>query len=395
MGVATIDTENLKRQADCRDILGARVELRNETAGGRELSGPCPKCGGEDRCHVTAAWFFCRECHEKRGDAIELVQWLGLAHDFRSACDYLGGPVMAAMATTVKRSPDSRNSTENSKWNSPWWQQAARSELTQAQRTLCEASVGEPGRDYLIERGIMRDTWRNWGLGYKPDVWDPKLAEHLQKTGVSPDAWPSMGYGVAEYKGSLYATRPAIVIPWQRDKITALKYRFLTVPAGGMRYSSKSGSEFIAFGLGLAGDHYGTLWLCEGELNAIALWQTMTFYFWSNGVRVNWDVLSFGGEGRAAALHDVLAQRTKKYLEVIVWADNEDKAAEAMRAIPGAKGLRSPKHEGHKLDASELGRRGLLGEFVATAEARFDADHAHLAWLQRELPELSGGTNGV
>ena len=68
-------------------------------------ASPCPNCGGTDRLHVTEGWAFCRECHPKRMDAIAVVQWLGLAHDFRGACDYLNGGAMTPAGPVARRTP--------------------------------------------------------------------------------------------------------------------------------------------------------------------------------------------------------------------------------------------------------------------------------------------------
>lgn len=349
MTTATLDTERIKNGVDLRALLGGRVELHNETTAGREQSGPCPKCGGADRLHVTAEWFFCRACHPKRGDAIEAVQWLGLAFDFRGACEYLGGP-LPLPATPPKQAPAVKPSA--ARWQDPAWQAAARAELGHAQALLA-APAGEPGRAYLSGRGILQATWDAWGLGYTSAAWDLKLR----------------------------AARPAIVIPWQRERITALKYRFLTVPTGGMRYTARAGGECLAFGLGLAGTHYATLWLCEGEVNCLAIWQALTFY--GGQSRVNWDVLSFGAEGKADS--GIVVDLARRYQHVIIWADNPARAAEAIAAVPGAQGLRSAEHDGVKLDAAELARLGLLGEFLTTAAERFDADPAYLARVRAAI----------
>ena len=348
--MTVIDTERLNESVDLRAMFGARVELKNETSGGREQSGPCPKCGGNDRLHVTQSWAFCRECHPKRMDAIAAVQWLGLAHDFRGACDYLNGGAMTPAGPVARRTPEEKPKAPG--WQAPTWQSDARAILAKAQKDLA-GPAGEAAREYLLGRGILRETWEAWGLGYTAEAWDRQLD----------------------------ARRPAIVIPWQRDRITALKYRFLTVPAGGMRYTSKGGGECLAFGLGLAGQHYATLWLLEGEINALAAWQSLKLYGLRN--RVNWDVLSYGAEGKAVS--KLIIDLARKYQRVIVWADKPSIAAEAMGAIPGAFGLRSPERDGRKLDAAELARLGLLGEFMETAEGRFDADPAYLARIRAEL----------
>ena len=69
-----IDTQQLIQGINLIKLAACYTELHNEST--KEFSGPCPKCGGHDRFHVTANWFFCRQCHEKRGDAIEYMRWL-------------------------------------------------------------------------------------------------------------------------------------------------------------------------------------------------------------------------------------------------------------------------------------------------------------------------------
>jgi hypothetical protein len=323
----------------------------------------------------------CRQCHPKRGDAIEFVQWLGLAADFRAACEYLAGPALIPdPGPAVKRTPTAKRAPAGS-WQDATWQADARAILSKAQAAL-EGAEGEEGRAYLAARALTPATWRAWGLGYTPAAWDRPLAEHLLRQGVDPKTWPNVGYGVAKNRaGDLYATRAAIVIPWQRDKITALKYRFLSVPDGGLRYSSKGGGQCLAFGLGLAGEHWATLWLLEGELNALALWQAL-----HDGRRVNFDVVSFGSEGSATSA--AVTAWAARYQQVIVWADNPDKATSAMAAIPGAFGLRSPQHDGHKLDANDLLRLGKLADFARMANDRFDSEPAYVARIRASFDAL-------
>jgi hypothetical protein len=349
-----IDTEALKERVDLRDLAGQLVILRKESTA--ELSGPCPKCGGTDRFHVKADMFFCRQCYPlengKPHDAIAFVQWAGLVTDFRAACDYLGGGALHPSVPMARRAPDAKPKADG--WQDPKWQRDAWAILARAQATL-EATESPEGRDYLTKRGILPATWRAWGLGFTLQAWDPALK----------------------------AERPAIVIPWQGDRITALKYRFLTVPDRGLRYTSKKGGTCIAFGLQMAEEHWSTLWLLEGELNALSLWQTLR-----RTSCVNFDVVSFGAEGNA--LNSVVRSWAGKYRQVIVWADDPDKAAAAMRAIPGAFGLRSPEVDGRKLDANELLKLGGLADFTRAAWQRFDQDPAYISRLQAEIEAALG-----
>jgi hypothetical protein len=57
---------------------------------GKELSGPCPKCGGADRFAVNTAKgvFLCRQCDPKGGDVIALYQFVHDC-DFKEAVEQL------------------------------------------------------------------------------------------------------------------------------------------------------------------------------------------------------------------------------------------------------------------------------------------------------------------
>jgi hypothetical protein len=355
MTTATVDTDRLKSGVDLRDLAGRLTTLRRESA--RELSGPCPKCGGSDRFHVAEGMAFCRQCWPldrtpPAHDAIGFVQWAGLAHDFRSAVEYLDAG--AFPAPTTRPTPAAHEKAHA--WRAASWQAEARRDLAAAQARLHDPAVGGPGRRYLLSRWILPATWAAWGLGYGM-AWDSKLRSE----------------------------RPAICIPWQRERITALKWRFLEVPAEGLRYTSKAGGECIVFGLGLAGAHGGTLWAVEGEINALSLWQALR----SVGV-VNADVVSFGSE--SGAVSETLRTLAGRYGQVIVWADDPRATTGALVAIPGAFGLRSPDVDGRKMDANALLCAGGLEVFALAAWAK--ADLEGFAWFG-DLPDDSGNTHSV
>lgn len=68
---------------------------------GRELVGPCPRCGGDDRfaVHTVKQMFNCRQCHAK-GNVITLAKHIyGIG--FREAVEMLAGPMRALKAPTV------------------------------------------------------------------------------------------------------------------------------------------------------------------------------------------------------------------------------------------------------------------------------------------------------
>ncbi len=356
MTPASLDTEGIKARVDLPDLAGRYTILAKWST--KELAGPCPRgtCTAKsDGFHVHAdGWFCCYTCHPKHGDAIEFLQWLGVVADFKAACEYLGGAQFPA--PTQRVTPTAK--PKQAGWQDATWQIDARAILARAQFTL-DASGSEPGRAYLTGRGILPETWQAWGLGFDPAKFDPATGRK----------------------------RPAVVIPWQRDRITAVKYRFTDSASKGDRFTQKGGGQQIAFGLNLAGTHQATLWLCEGELNALSIWQALRA-----SKHVGFDLVSFGGDSQASHLDPVISAWAGKYRQVIVWADDPAKTEAALRAIPGAFGLRSPEVDGRKLDANELLKLGGLADFVRAAWRRFDQDPDYTARLQAEIeaaPDLA------
>lgn len=352
-----IDTDQLKRSADILQVLGSATTLRNETK--TELSGPCPRCGGTDRFHLQTAegWFFCRQCHPKRGDVIELVQFLGLAHSFADSCKYLG----ASMQSTTSRNqsamrsarpkPKSNQPAREPAWRSPGWQREARQILKDAQNAL-NGPGGQSGRDYLLGRKIEPNTWQKWGLGYS-HVWD----------------------------GKQQRKRPAIVFPWQREKITALQYRFIDPTGRDDRFSQLAGGQRIAFGMDKCGTHFVTLWLIEGETNCLSLSQCLCA---SHAVNV--DVLSFGPQDNLAQ-NSFIVDYAKRYRQVIIWADEPGIVKSAAMAVPNSVGLKSPIQQGVKLDANALLQHDVLLPFVRQVWEKFDSDPVYLGRCLAEFEE--------
>jgi hypothetical protein len=82
------DLTAIKQGINLIDLAGKYTTLHKCAA--KEWAGACPLCGGKDRMHVQADWFFCRKCHEKPGDAIEFVMWFNSVN-FKRALIMLGG----------------------------------------------------------------------------------------------------------------------------------------------------------------------------------------------------------------------------------------------------------------------------------------------------------------
>lgn len=342
------DVARIKQQIDLIELARGYATLQPWAQ--NEWAGPCPHTGcvaDENGFHVHAdGWFKCYQCHPKRGDLIEFVQWLGLESNFRSACAWLetyhGGGTLACKPHDRQRMAAPKQ--EKRDWSDPQWQEEARASVQAATQEL-DSPAGEAGRSYLAERGILPTTYRAWGLGFDPAKYDP----------------------------SQKRKRPTVVLPWYwGDQLSAVKYRFIDSTATSDRFTQKGGGEQKLFGLQMRGMRYHTLIICEGELNAVSIWQAL-----GQTIRSSVDVLSFGSDG-ATTSHSV-GELAEGYRRVIIWADEENRVQEAMKTMSRAFGLRSPRDPARqtpdgkplKLDANELLKTGWLGEFLAHALASF------------------------
>jgi hypothetical protein len=364
MTMLTLDTEQIKARTDLRELAGRYTTLCRASA--QELAGPCPKCGGDDRFHCTADWFFCRQCHDTRGDAIEFVQWIQ-GVDFRQACALLGPrglPGIPPTATVVQK-PKKRSQQAN-----PGWQHRAQTLVDTAHEALWRS---EAGQHYLAGRGLEPHVWMTFKLGYREAVSLPGT-EGKQKA-------------------------PAIVIPWVvAGTVRAVRYRFLqwceyTDAAGRSRQEKQTAETGSAF----AGVLYGgqalmrcaenerTLVLCEGEINALSIWQVAH--------HTALDVLSLGSKSQR--LTPAMVEYAKRYQRVICWLDEAEGAKKQMVEISGAYGVQSPDGQ----DANDLLQAGLLGGFLSTVRilaCQSDQEREKLLWdLQDAANTLQGVDAGT
>lgn len=313
-----IDTDAIKQHTNLIDLASQYTTLRREATS--EWSGPCPRCGGDDRFHCTTEWFFCRQCHPERGDAIEFIRWLHDV-DFKQACEMLaGGSLPKTIASTARH----RQPVAKCEQPSDWTKKAET--LVGKAQVLLAGQAGRLGREYLEKRSIDQSSWSAFGLGYLPDV---SLPDSFNQT----------------TKRFVIAKQPAIVIPWLvNGEIRAVRYRFLkkhtyTDADGREREEVKQKSEFgsdfsgILFG-GQSHDEANKISvLCEGELNAISIWQATA------GLGIN--VFSIGSQD--AKLSDQAVKLIKrKYDHVLVWADQQDRVESLQAILRGAFGFKSP-----------------------------------------------------
>jgi hypothetical protein len=179
--------------------------------------------------------------------------------------------------------------------------------------------------------------------------------------------------------------------------VKAIRYRFLQPH----EYSNVDGrqrkeKQTAQYGSQLAGQVYGwpgllggcqrlmTLLLCEGELNALSIWQAQH--------DAHLDVLSLGSESQR--LTPEMIAMAQQYKRVIVWADTNDIAWQLQETIPGARGVKSPNGQ----DANDLLQNGLLGGFLARIRyeaATTDDEREGLLWDLCDAGSVDTGTGAA
>ncbi|TXH46398.1 MAG: hypothetical protein E6Q97_29710 [Desulfurellales bacterium] len=370
------------RSVNLVSLAGQRVELRKESA--TEWSGPCPLCGGHDRLHVKATGFFCRNrsCWsagaDKFGDPIDYARWLYRV-DFAGAVSILTGQSVQPEVRPATPRPSTATQAKPKQYDG--WADQVGGMVATAQERL-ESAAG-----YLANRGLEMTTAVAYRLGFRtdaplPGTWNSRERRHV----VEP--------------------QPAIVLPWYRaGKLVAVRYRFLSsstyTDVDGkertVKLSSVHGSDFAGALYGghvlpefctLPPNEHGrnveglrTLVLCEGEINAMSIWQTTQ--------RWNWDVLSLGSESQKLTAGAI--EFAERYGRVIVWMDQPEFAKRVMAQIAGAVAVNSPVVDGKKVDANDMLRTGQLAEFLIEARLHEGSVHSEEEkemlnwWLQEVL----------
>ena len=341
-----IDTVELKQQTDLLALAGQHTQLRPNST--NDLHGPCPLCGADGHgFHVKTDWFRCYKCNQS-GDIIAYVR---LRHNatFKQACEMLANGNLPTVDSAATPQPRPTQRAEPS----PEWDQAkAERQLLGYQRALL--SGGNPGADYLLGRGLDDlCMWHCFGLGYD-------------------------------------ARRNAIAMPWYRgENLCGIRFRLIR-PTGdnkviSLKYSGFSGVLFGRQALTGCGERYRTLVLCEGEINALSIYQTCH--------DSNVDVLSLGSE--SSKLTDGMVTYAAKFRSVIVWMDKPQIRQRLQSSIRQAFGVHSETGSLAGRDANDMLRNGSLGGFLSAVRLQACADHGQRVALLWDLHDMACSWNGV
>jgi hypothetical protein len=310
----------LKESIDMREVAGRFTALYGKT----EMQGPCPQCGGGDRFHCDKLGWFCRQCAPPKPawrDVIEFFQW-------KNGLDFAAAVMMVenfAKASVTLPPPTVKRTTTPVEQDAAWREQAA----ARVARDMGHLrTFGCPGQEYLLGRGLTRETWDRFNLGFTENAVVPGQQRRV----------------------------PAIVIPWYgQGEVRALRLRFIAPQfrrdATGKEYGKPSrqtalaGSQFggRCFGtLGLVADYTRTLFVVEGEFNAMSIWQ--------EGTHVN--ALSLGSE--SMKLTPAQVEYINRYSNVIFWADKESIARDWVQQAGTGRPVWSVLDANQKLQDGEL-----------------------------------------
>lgn len=354
---------SLRETVSCEDViarLAPHVTLRKNGAG---LCGPCPFCGGDDRFYITPdrSGAACTHCHDRRMDSVGLAAWI-LDCTMHEAVDVLSGHKPYSQLPAPPATPKTRRTDEDNAYNATWRSKVAGEAQDRHYRLQADATGAASARSYLLSRGLAPDTWQAFTVGYQ---------EKTHVTGTQRTA-PAISWPVCTQDGSTYG----------------VKYRFLEAQDTGadkpLRYTMRKGSVLrdtdALFGAQLlyadATRRYRALVFCEGEINAMSIWQACNVA----GV----DVLSFGSEAQTE-LPPWAIDYASGYGCAIVWLDAEDKSAKVasqLRHLPHVARLRSPLRENVKADANACLVDGRLGALVQAARFHIlpPAQHESVVW---------------
>jgi hypothetical protein len=333
MNIAPAQLEQIKATVDIFELANRYTTLPKKESR-QERSGPCPHCKGHDRFHVHAAgWWFCRNCHQKRGDVIELVRFAE-GCDFVTACERLGAYRQQLPARSALPIATPHTKPAGAQWRTAVWQQRAYELVDQAAHRL-ETSAGGAGRAYLEQRGIEPVTWRAWLLGYTAESPPWHTAQRRRVGGA------------------------AMTIPYLRhdtEEIMAVRYRRIDPQAD--RYINEPGSACVLHGLHLLDLHASALVITEGEFNAISVWQASR----DLGVAI----VSIGAQRPGAATLRAVAWLSQQYERCIVWCDEPTNALDVRSVVasPRVLPLQSPKPNNTKIDANTMLQQQVLRPFL-------------------------------
>ena len=177
MRVSRESIEEIKRRNDlCEVVIEHGIELRRR---GRSYFGLCPFHQEKTPSFVVSPdkqIYHCFGCN-KGGNVFNfLMEMDGVT--FPEAVRELGQK--CGVEVEFRKIPEEQRSKNEARFDANAF--AARF----YHRMLAQERIGARARKYLIDRGIPKEAWTTFGLGFAPDSWD-RLWKAARREGISTD----------------------------------------------------------------------------------------------------------------------------------------------------------------------------------------------------------------
>ncbi len=266
------DIEELRERADIVEVISDHVQLKKA---GRYLKGLCPFHDEKTPSfHVDPVkqLFHCFGCGEGGNVYGFLMKKEGL--DFREAVERLAQRYGYRLHYQGSDGESRRR-------------EGRRERLLSLHRLAVESYAeqlrgqgGERAREYLRERGMGEEAWREFRLGYAPDRWDFLYRLAVQK-GFEPREIAESGLFVRGERGFYDRFRDRVIFPIEdfRGEVVGLGGR--VIGAGEPKYLNSPETPLYIKGKNLYNLHRarreimneGCAVIVEGYTDVIFLWQ--------------------------------------------------------------------------------------------------------------------------
>jgi len=250
------NVEKLKSEIDLREFAGKFTPLTAKTHQAKEMTGPCPICGGTDRFNVRRDRWLCRVCTSgKWRDLIAFAAHVWELDDknpanFREICQRLNAedtPDFIPKSKLQRKFDFSEDAPPSSDWI-----KRARSVVKTCQVALWSGEYPYV-LDWLMARKLSADTIQRFHLGY--NAVSRKIAGH----------WVYGGLIIPHWDGK---TMWAVKIRLNKEGMTSFCQIHGTKQAP--KYILIKGSKQNVFNLNSLLGHKQAF-VVEGELDAILL----------------------------------------------------------------------------------------------------------------------------
>lgn len=192
----------LKYRVDIEQLIGGYVQLRRR---GKNLTGLCPFHSEKTpsfTVYPESQSFYCFGCGAG-GDAISFIRRmdnLDYLEAVRVLAERVGLPMPEGAAEDRTHQIKLRLLEMNREAARHW------------HRNLM-SEAGKPAREYLVSRGLTRETAVHFGLGYAPESWDDTCG-YLRGLGYTEEEIVLGSLGVRRTKGGSYdAFRNRVIFP--------------------------------------------------------------------------------------------------------------------------------------------------------------------------------------